>query len=128
MSLLSWLTGEKPKPRPSADETAHGLSQAVLHWCSRSQIAETRASLHIPADAHNFDAELFYLYIFLALTSVEISYRDNESFRIALATSFIDYINDAMADGKASTFSHRPTPCNSGMLNTANCANAASKN
>jgi len=108
VGLLSWLTGDKPKPRPSADETALGLSQAVLHWCSRPQIAKTRASLHIPADARNFDAELFYLYIFLTLTSVEISYRDNETFRLDLAKSFIDYSNDAMAAGNAIDFQASP--------------------
>ena len=104
MGLLSWLTGEKSKPRPSAEENALGLSQAVVHWCSRQQIVEIRALLHIPADARNFEAELFYLYVFLALTSVEISYRDNESFRLDLAKSFIDYINEAMAAGNAIDF------------------------
>jgi len=89
----------KHKPEPFADYTALGLSQAVLHWCSPQQIAETRASLHIPPDAHNFEAELFYLYIFLTLTSIEISYRDKKSFSLELAKSFIDYIIDAMATG-----------------------------
>lgn len=108
MGLLSWFTGDKPKLAPSADETARGLSQAILHWCSPQQIADTRSSLHIPADARNFDAELFYLYVFLTLISVEISYHDNESFSIDLAKSFIDYINDAMAAGDAVGFHASP--------------------
>jgi len=110
MGLFSWLIGGKHKSKISADATALGLSQAVLFWCSPPEIAKTRASLHIPRDARNFDEELFYLYVFLTVISVEVSYRDNESFRLDLAKSFMHYINEAMAAGDALCF--RATPNN----------------
>jgi hypothetical protein len=104
VGLRSWLFGDTPKPVPSADETACGLSQAVLYWCSPEQIAATRVSLHIPADARNFETELLYLYAFLTLVSLEVSYRDNEKYRADLTKAFIDHINEAIASGDVLAF------------------------
>jgi hypothetical protein len=104
VTLRSWLGGDTKKLAPSADETSLGLWQAVQYWCSPQQIVERRASLQIPADASKFDEELFYLYTFLILTSVEISYRDHDSYRNDLARAFIGHVDGAIAGGSAVAF------------------------
>ena len=104
MGLFSWIRGKKPRPVPSAEESGAVLADAVVEWCSPGGIARTRDSLHIPPNARDFEAELFYLYVFLVSVSVEISYRDNEPFRCALAKSFIDHIHRAITVGSKLAF------------------------
>jgi hypothetical protein len=60
------------------------------------QIADTRTFLHIPVDAHNFDVELFYLYVFIASTSIQIAYRDKVPLSVEIGKSLMDYMNDAI--------------------------------
>ena len=108
MGLFSWFTGDKPDRSPSADITALGLWEAVVYGCSSQQIAETRTSMRINPDAIKFDAEFFYLNIFLTLKSVEIAYRDSTSFRNALTDAFIGHMKKSMATGSAVSFPTSP--------------------
>lgn len=104
MGILSWFRGGKLKKPPTADLAAYALSEAVLLWCSPEHVAELRTELQIPADAHSFDVELFYLYVFLALTSIETSYGDDLPLTLGITRSFVRNIGAAIAAGDRTPF------------------------
>lgn len=100
MRLFTWFRRGKSCRQPSPEDAAFALVEALVEWCSEASLLKTRKDLHIPEQAHNFENEMFYLYVFLFSLSIEITYAKRPDYGVNVARALMDRIAVAAEEGR----------------------------